>query len=387
MRFAILLFLLLAVSSSIFSQENSVSPTLPPAPGAAAISRYEDVPVGEFTGSLNFMVPIYNISYKEINSPISLSYNSIGAKVAEEASEVGLGWSINSGGIISRTIRGKDDFGGSWYDTNPADDVNYYKVVALGQGYGGQGYRFGSPTQDGCWEVYDDANLFVEPLQVWCTNASDPSNPCNHVPNNCQNTGDSIIKDNLCQFYRYLDLESDLYTFSIGGLTGKFVIGQNGEIKTLEQSELKIEVNYTNSRDVSWRLTAPNGIVYILGNSTESRQLTYTSTITESTSSSSSLIGYDPLNFERYISTWYLDSIITPRGEVVTFDYTYEEANVVPVPQYSETASDVISIDNVASSCGGNQIIQWQNTGETKVATLITYDDIKLSSIQTPFGK
>ena len=62
-----------------------------------------------YTGIPNISVPIYNIKYRDLTLPISLSYHAGGIKIEEEASWVGLGWSLNAGGVISRTIRGKND--------------------------------------------------------------------------------------------------------------------------------------------------------------------------------------------------------------------------------------------------------------------------------------
>ena len=41
--------------------------------------------------------------------PISLSYHAGGLKVGEPSSWVGTGWSLQAGGMISRTIQGKAD--------------------------------------------------------------------------------------------------------------------------------------------------------------------------------------------------------------------------------------------------------------------------------------
>ena len=63
-----------------------------------------------YTGRININVPVYEISARTMSAPISLSYNFSGVKVADMASSVGLNWSFNALGIISRMIKGMDDF-------------------------------------------------------------------------------------------------------------------------------------------------------------------------------------------------------------------------------------------------------------------------------------
>lgn len=107
---------------NIYSQE--LPEIIPPSPNAASLGQYADIPVSNYTGLANISIPIYTIKSGEIELPITLSYHSSGIKVAQEASWVGLGWALNAGGMISRQVRGKDDFGvetggGSGFITYP----------------------------------------------------------------------------------------------------------------------------------------------------------------------------------------------------------------------------------------------------------------------------
>src|SRR5690554_5200706 len=90
-----------------------------PSPEVAALAKYIEMPVNYSTGIPQIEIPIHTISEGNIQLPVSLSYHAGGIRVNEEASSVGLGWSLMAGGVIGRTIKGKpDDGGGGGYMTN-----------------------------------------------------------------------------------------------------------------------------------------------------------------------------------------------------------------------------------------------------------------------------
>jgi YD repeat-containing protein len=109
----ILLLLLLISSNKIIAQTSQPSlqtPTItPPSLSAQAFMRYGEIPVDYSTGVPNISIPLYTIKGKELELPISISYHGSGIKVNDIASEVGLGWILNCGGMVARTIFGKKD--------------------------------------------------------------------------------------------------------------------------------------------------------------------------------------------------------------------------------------------------------------------------------------
>jgi hypothetical protein len=81
-------------------------------PNAAALGKYGDIPVSMHTGIPNVNVPLHTINGTGgLSAPISLSYHASGIKVVETASWAGLGWTLNAGGAITRTVRGGLDEG------------------------------------------------------------------------------------------------------------------------------------------------------------------------------------------------------------------------------------------------------------------------------------
>lgn len=78
-------------------------------PNTYAFARYGDLPVDYSTGLPQINLPLTSISDRDIKVDVSLSYYASGIKVDQEASWVGLGWSLNAGGMITCQLRGAPD--------------------------------------------------------------------------------------------------------------------------------------------------------------------------------------------------------------------------------------------------------------------------------------
>jgi len=92
------------------AQTASIPSVVPPPADAANLGRYGDVPVNLSVGLPNINIPIYSIKTPRLEVPINLSYYASGVKVDDIASWVGLGWALNAGGVITRSVRDLDDF-------------------------------------------------------------------------------------------------------------------------------------------------------------------------------------------------------------------------------------------------------------------------------------
>jgi hypothetical protein len=83
---------------------------MPPSPEAFQLGSYGTLPVGLFTGTMNFSIPLYEVRTRNLSLPITVNYNSNGVKVDLPSSRVGTGWVMQAGGVINRTVYGKEDF-------------------------------------------------------------------------------------------------------------------------------------------------------------------------------------------------------------------------------------------------------------------------------------
>lgn len=207
--------------SQVFSQQpgsvSDPSVSVPPAPEAAALKEYVDIPISEYTGTAGVSIPLYTIQSKEVSIPISLSYHSAGNRVSEEASWVGLGWSLNAGGVISREIKDKDDFGFE-HEVTQVPLPGYYT------NFDNQIDKLpGDPlTQDPFSMVSFDpipwGQIGLENFTIWVSHLLS-------YDEYLGNDGNIYNPTDLCDF-REIDAEPDLFTFNFMGYSGKFVLNK-----------------------------------------------------------------------------------------------------------------------------------------------------------------
>lgn len=113
---------------------------IPPSPGTAQFQKYGDYSVSGYTGVPGISVPLYTIKAGDITVPIYLSYHASGTKVDEirYPNIVGLGWTLQVGGVISREIRGVPDeaaVGGKNFDgfTDYSNSYDAMREIESGQ--------------------------------------------------------------------------------------------------------------------------------------------------------------------------------------------------------------------------------------------------------------
>ncbi len=127
-----------AQTDSKYIIQNGVRSTNVFPPNINSLFKYNETPVSLYSGIPNIEIPIYSIKEGDIEVPISIKYHAGGIKVSEEASPVGLGWSMNAGGNISQIMAGSNDF----------SSVGLYNSKFFQQGYNNISTR--SPVLSGC---------------------------------------------------------------------------------------------------------------------------------------------------------------------------------------------------------------------------------------------
>ncbi len=275
-RFIILACLLL-ISKNALSQD--LPEIVPPSPEAAALIKHSQMDVSLYTGAPNISVPFHTISYKGVNVSVGISYNSGGIKVGDIASWAGLGWNLNAGGLVSRSIRGIPD--------------------------------------DAITNGYMSTTYTVEDLFQRDPNSTGPGS----------------------QHWQFLDInaesrdyEPDVFNFSFPGGSGQFFYDQtlNKFVQT-PYSNLKIETK-TNSNGIitGFIITDTSGIKFHFGTSSNNlrtglEQVTGAKSVNLTLNgvfnSNPSVYGIPNL----YYQSWMLMDIEFPTSnETIAFDYTTE---------------------------------------------------------------
>ncbi|WP_374462908.1 hypothetical protein [Chryseobacterium sp.] len=109
-----------------------------PVPSVSSLATYSNTPVSNATGLPDISLPLLGLPThnKAVSLNFSLSYNPLNIAATEPASEVGTGWSLFAGGVISRSIVNEfdekfDDTSTGNYIKNNFDDVYYYNLPGI----------------------------------------------------------------------------------------------------------------------------------------------------------------------------------------------------------------------------------------------------------------
>ena len=119
--------ILLLLAAFLFGQNNNwYQEVVAPPPNAASLGVYGEVPVGYHTGTPKISIPLHTLEKGDLQLPISLNYHASGIQVAQLSSWVGLGWSLDAGGVITRSVRSGPDEGNATTDGYYADYGNFF---------------------------------------------------------------------------------------------------------------------------------------------------------------------------------------------------------------------------------------------------------------------
>lgn len=132
-RFFIVILVFKFLFGIVHAQTPSISPTTPSIVGSnvgTTSLHGSNFNPDLFTGTVNVNVPIYDFNKDGLDLGISLNYNTLGIQVDQLASSVGLGWTLNAGGAITRKVNGVEDEimypGVGPVQRTSGLDINYY---------------------------------------------------------------------------------------------------------------------------------------------------------------------------------------------------------------------------------------------------------------------
>lgn len=295
-KFSINLAILLMVFCSGYAQfgEEPARTTdynnikMPESPTSASIGNIDDLTVNTATGIPSITIPLYTFEMDGVSVPITISYNASGIKVGDLATSVGLNWSLEAGGQISRTVRGKaDDFEG-WFDFD---------------------YTF---LSDGYFDSYD------------------PNNP---LPWQRDMKGNYDI--GLEGQAKLHDHMPDQFSYSFLGHSGTFIHTPNGDVIKEKTDGIKI-MGWEETEDL-------HGNTFQFAGYEERSNNKNTYAINADLTSD--FFDWEQQNGNTPITAWKLSKIITKNGKEIIFDYESVDFNYL-VPRSESNISIGYSCSN-----------------------------------------
>jgi RHS repeat-associated protein len=265
------------VNSSYQQQLNFLKNVIPPSPTASSLGEYATNNPNLYTGVLPINIPLYELAGRGISVPINLNYLARANKVGETASWVGLGWSLDAGGLITRTVRGlPDEETGGYLDTRT---------------------YFSNPLDLSSALVNADQ---LESVRIAGANGT-------------------------------RDFAPDLFMLNAMGHSYRLIFSWSPtepiKIITQPYSDIKITVDFLNK---TWNVTLEDGTKLIFGTSDNFVEKTLSPYIGEPTN-----------DITQIVSSWYLKSISKPASETINFTYStssiIQDASFIEI-DYSRTS-------------------------------------------------
>ena len=262
LRFLLIFIYCTIVKYNTFSQDQHVTF---PSPNAYSLVKYTPSTVNHYTGIPDIRIPLYTVDSKDLQGNIDLSYFAGGVKVNEFPSWVGSGWSLNVGGVITRAIGGVND---------DEESIGFY--------YTGHLLKDNWPYPSGD---------YLESQRVGL-----------------------------------VDGMPDIFYYNFNGKSGKFFFDNDGGIRTLPYTNIKIElmdkgsifknfgsVMFRFSGFKKWKITDENGVIYYF----EELELSKSESATFTTDGGSG-------DIKDIVTSWYLTKIVSPnlKNEIL-FEYDY----------------------------------------------------------------
>lgn len=296
-KYFLLTLLTLLARVSVMAQTSlSTGVVMPPLPDAASLVRTVDHPISTYTGIPGITIPLWTVQLKNYSLPIALNYNAGGVKIEEEASNVGLSWSLQAGSVITRVVK------------DIPDDYNKNRSIIAPQD---------RPFDSSMSSEHPRLGRFWSGKYETLRDFDFSNNDHLYVKDAIQNSKQyylGFVLDGMN------DLEPDVFYYSFGGKSGKFVFdvrGGNQYVTLLPYQDVKITHTLaTNGEIASFTVTDSDGTRYTFDQVERIKQR------------ADSYAGSGPyITFTEYNSSWYLSSITTVNEETITFTYSNENVN------------------------------------------------------------
>lgn len=183
--FSFLLSCFIDVSGVVRAQQRL--PGEVPTPQAATLGSYGDIPVSLYSGALSLSIPIYSITVRGVTLDVRMDYDGSGIRMNSLPGNMGYGWTLNCGGVITRSVNGGYDD----YDPYPNALPSIYNRLCY--------FR--------CYDMVD---------QLTSANLLTSQNVLNY------------------------DMQPDVFYFNFMGMAGRFFLGNDGQWKVMSDHNIDV---------------------------------------------------------------------------------------------------------------------------------------------------
>ncbi|WP_447642602.1 MULTISPECIES: DUF5977 domain-containing protein [Chitinophagaceae] len=114
--------LLLCFPKPSVGQSYDLPKVIDPSPQSQAFTRYGDYPMASYTGLTDISVPLHTIKGRKLSLPITMGFHASGRLANEMNGVLGIRWTLNCGGLVTRTMKGLPD---EWNGLTPFDAAPY----------------------------------------------------------------------------------------------------------------------------------------------------------------------------------------------------------------------------------------------------------------------
>lgn len=312
-----LLSLCLAVSTS---GQMSLQPNVFQSPEISSLMREVVSPVSLSSGTVNVSIPLYTLQKGSIQVPLSLNYDASGVKVDAQPSWVGQNWSLSTGGMISRIVKGVPD---EAYITEQlilrasGDNVanNTYPV----------GYFYNSSgLSTSNWSTYNQ-------IYDWAKNYGCELEPDEFIFNFCGHSGVFYANEQgqlIVKGQKGWKIEP-MVLRNIPVYDGRVAFDiNNPDPRSYTYMRANMLSNYTGfgrwkvSRIMGFRITDPQGVEYYFGQFEEVDNNTFDWYNSNMEGIEINADFFSEIFYEEF-NGWHLRKIKAPNGDEVTFKYTH----------------------------------------------------------------
>ncbi|WP_157485972.1 hypothetical protein [Flavobacterium sp. Leaf359] len=268
-------------------------------PGVTDFVKYGNLSSTSYTGELRLTIPIVSIPIPgQNNFNISADHIASGFRPSKRNGLIGQNWFLNMGGAITREINGMaDDQKGSPQQNGGTAHYTNGTIVGVATKTHNAANVYNGVAGTSYTSAYMEQYLYANST----SNMSDPQN---------------------------YESDPDIFSFNFNGISGKFYMGNDGQVKTITNEPEKLSVDLSQfafqeivnptgclpkvpSRII---ITDSKGNKYYFGGETKNLEYTVNAPITQNP------------NARPVINAWYLYKIEYYTGYVLNFNYRDDSA-------------------------------------------------------------